>query len=166
MFFFNAIIVPLFWLVNPFQIVKKIKQCWHYGRTDLTQKEANELMEDYPYDIGKRYAQILETLWFTYLYSTLAPIGSFISLMGLIFYYWVDKLNLLRRASLSVFVQGDLVNFSLQLLDLTIVFWSAGILLFDYQLRATVTISGILMLLFSLTYFILPTNKILNYFNY
>lgn len=86
--------------------------------------------------------------------------------MGLIFYYWVDKLNLLRRASLSVFVQGDLVNFSLQLLDLTIVFWSAGILLFDYQLRTTVTISGILMLIFSLTYFILPTNKILNYFNY
>lgn len=56
MFFFNAIIVPLFWLINPFQIGKKLKQCWHYGRNDLTQKEANELMEDYPYDIGKRYA--------------------------------------------------------------------------------------------------------------
>lgn len=92
--------------------------------------------------------------------------GGFISLMGLIFYYWVDKLNLLRRASLSVFVQGAMVNFSLQLLDLTIVFWSFGILLFDYQLRDTVTISGIVMLVFSIGYFFLPSNSIIEYFNY
>lgn len=53
-------------------------------------------MEDYPYDIGKRYAEIIETLWFTYLYSTLIPIGAFISILGLGLYYWVDKYNLLR----------------------------------------------------------------------
>ena len=56
MFFFNATIVPLFWLINPFQLMKRFARYKNYGRKDLTQKQANELMEDYPYDIGKRYA--------------------------------------------------------------------------------------------------------------
>jgi hypothetical protein len=55
-------------------------------------------MEDYPYDMGKRYAEIIETMWFTFLYVTLIPIGAFLSLVGLWIYYWVDKYNLLRRS--------------------------------------------------------------------
>lgn len=31
----------------------------NYGREDMTQKEANQLMEDFPYDIGKRFAEII-----------------------------------------------------------------------------------------------------------
>ena len=56
MFFFNALFVPLFWLINPVQLVKICKRKLKYGRRDLTQKEANELMEDSEYMIGKRYA--------------------------------------------------------------------------------------------------------------
>ena len=55
-------------------------------------------MEDYPYDMGKRYAEIIETMWFTFLYVTLIPIGAFLSLVSLWMYYWVDKYNLLRRS--------------------------------------------------------------------
>lgn len=55
-------------------------------------------MEDYPYDMGKRYAETIETMWFTFLYVTLIPIGAFLSLLGLWMYYWVDKYNLLRRS--------------------------------------------------------------------
>ena len=53
MFIFNAVFVPFFWLVNPFQILKLIKKESSFGRKDLTQRQANKLMEDYPYDIGK-----------------------------------------------------------------------------------------------------------------
>ena len=55
-------------------------------------------MEDYPYDMGKRYAEVIETMWFTFLYASLIPIGSFLSFIGLAIYYWVDKYNLLRRS--------------------------------------------------------------------
>ena len=73
----------------------------NYGREDMTQKEANQLMEDFPYDIGKRFAEIIEIMWFTYLYSSLIPIGAPLSFIGFVIYYWLDKYNLLRRSSIS-----------------------------------------------------------------
>ena len=63
-------------------------------------------MEDSEYDIGKRYAEIIETMWFTYLYASLIPIGACISIVGLTLYYCIDKYNLLRRSTLSIEVQG------------------------------------------------------------
>lgn len=44
MFFLNALFVPLFWIVNPFQIIRVIKRNCFHGRRDLTQREANLLM--------------------------------------------------------------------------------------------------------------------------
>lgn len=45
MYFLNALFVPLFWVVNPFLIKKYIMRKLKLGRKDLTQREANELME-------------------------------------------------------------------------------------------------------------------------
>lgn len=59
-------------------------------------------MEDTPYEMGKRYAEVIETMWFTFLYSTSIPVGAFISMLGLMIYYWVDKYNLLRRSTVKV----------------------------------------------------------------
>lgn len=56
MFFLNALFVPLFWLINPFQLYKLLQRKLGYGKRELTQREANKLMEDSEYEIGKRYA--------------------------------------------------------------------------------------------------------------
>ena len=45
-------------------------------------------------------------MWFTYLYLSLIPIGTAITIVGLIIYYWVDKYNLLRRASVPSNIAG------------------------------------------------------------
>ena len=58
-------------------------------------------MEDFPYDMGKRYAEVLETMWFTFLFASLNPFGNFLTLIGLLIYYWVDKYNLLRRSKVE-----------------------------------------------------------------
>jgi hypothetical protein len=58
------------------------------------------LMESSHYDVGKRYAEIIEIMWFTFLYATLIPLSAFISLFGFILYYWVDKYTLLRKSTL------------------------------------------------------------------
>jgi hypothetical protein len=39
-------------------------------------------------------------LWFTFLYADLIPAGGILIMIGLMVYYWIDKYNLLRRASL------------------------------------------------------------------
>lgn len=97
-------------------------------------------MSDSNYKMGKRYAEIIKTMWFTFLYSTLIPFGAFISLVGLSIYYWVDKYNLLRRSSIIQNISGKLAIKCMKLLDMTIFFRSMGALLFDYQLRNEVNL--------------------------
>ena len=63
------------------------------------------------------------------------PIGSFFSVIGLVFYYWVDKYNLLRKSSLAHNISGDLAVLSLKLLDFTLILKPVGELIFDYLIR-------------------------------
>jgi hypothetical protein len=56
MFFINSFFIPIFWFVHPFRIVRIIKRKLKYGKRSMTQREANELMEDEHYDMGKRFA--------------------------------------------------------------------------------------------------------------
>lgn len=59
MFAMNAVFVPFFWLINPFRIARSIKQWWYKGKKNLTQYEANLLMEESAYDVGKRFAEVI-----------------------------------------------------------------------------------------------------------
>jgi hypothetical protein len=106
MFFMNALFVPFIWFINPWQITVLLKRHFNEGRKDLTQKEANKLMENVQYNMGKRYAEIIEIMWFTFLYSSLIPFGAFLSILGLCLYYWIDKYNLLRRSSVNSNIAG------------------------------------------------------------
>ena len=51
----NALFIPFFWLVNPFRIYKLIKRRLKKGSKNMTQYEANKLMEEDSYDLGKRF---------------------------------------------------------------------------------------------------------------
>jgi len=95
----NGFIAPFIWLINPWHIYKMVKKNYYYGSKLITQDEANKLMELTHYSIGKRYAEVIEGLWFTYLYSSVIPVGSFFNLFGLAMFYWIDKYNLLRKSS-------------------------------------------------------------------
>jgi hypothetical protein len=74
-------------------------------------------------------------MWFTFLYASLIPIGSFFSVLGLALYYWVDKYNLLRKSSLARNISGDMAVLSLKLLDFTLVLKPGGEIIFDYLIR-------------------------------
>lgn len=56
MFFMNSLFVPIIWAINPFQLFVLVRRHLNYGKKNLTQREANKLMEDFNYDVGKRYA--------------------------------------------------------------------------------------------------------------
>lgn len=131
MFFINAFFVPLIWLVNPWQIKQLVLRRFKRNKNYYTQAEANDIMSDAQYVMGKRYAEIVETMWFTFLYATLIPIGAFITFLGLCIYYWSDKINLLRRSSLSHNVSGSMAIVSLKLLDITLILRPIGTIIFD-----------------------------------
>lgn len=100
-------------------------------------------------------------MWFTFLYSTLIPIGAVITCVGLGIYYWVDKYNLLRRSSVSGNISGRLIQTSLSLLDLTLLLRPLGTLLFDAQLRDVYLPSTIVLLCVSVVYVLLPKDKLI-----
>lgn len=56
MFIFSSILVPLIWLIHPYQLAHKFQRWLYEGTEYVTQKEANHLMADYEYSVGKRYA--------------------------------------------------------------------------------------------------------------
>jgi hypothetical protein len=41
MFIVNALFVPLLWLINPLHLIRVLQRKMSYGKTDLTQGEAN-----------------------------------------------------------------------------------------------------------------------------
>lgn len=58
-------------------------------------------MEDFDYVQGKRYADIMKTMWFTFLYAPCIPLGNFFSILTLVAYYYIDKYNILRRSTVK-----------------------------------------------------------------
>ncbi len=45
MIILNSFMIPLIWLINPWTLVKRAKQCYYRSRNKLSQAEANEVME-------------------------------------------------------------------------------------------------------------------------
>ena len=56
MFVVSAVLVPIIWLVHPYQLCHRYKRWKYQNSEEVTQKKANFLMADYEYSIGKRYA--------------------------------------------------------------------------------------------------------------
>lgn len=104
-------------------------------------------------------------LWFTYLYSTLIPIGVIITAFGLIFYYWVDKYNLLRRSAVNGQVSGNIINTSISLLDFTLILRPIGSIIFDTQIRDSYKVSTIVMIIVGFVYLLLPKDKLIELLN-
>ena len=105
----------------------------------------------------------MKTMWFTIFYSYLIPVASIVSLVGILFYYFIDKHNLLRKCSLKQTMSSTISNRMMKLLDFTLLFLIVGDILFDIQLRNHVAVSSIVMFVVALIYLVLPLDIILDY---
>lgn len=85
--------------------------------------------------------------------------------IGLGLYYWTSKYNLLRRSSLRHNISGEMALSCLKLLDLTLLMKPVGEIIFDYSIRDRCSVSSIVMVCVSIIYFLLPMNKVLEFFH-
>jgi len=76
--------------------------------------------------MGKRYADIMKTMWFTFMYSPAIPIAPLYSLLGLIIYYWADKYNALNRRHISEGVGKELSIQMIELLEVILILHAFG----------------------------------------
>jgi hypothetical protein len=95
-------------------------------------------------------------MWFTFLYAKLIPFGSFLVLIGLVLYYWIDKYNFLRRSSLKEAISGKMSILAMKALDATLFLVYAGEALFDYLLHNNVDIAAIAFAVLGVIYLLLP----------
>ena len=96
-------------------------------------------------------------MWFTYLYSSLVPLGSMLIAVGIFLYYWVDRYNLLKRSIIKSHISGELVFLAMKLLDFTLFLKAIGELFFDERIRDGFQVESIPMITISLVYLILPS---------
>jgi hypothetical protein len=93
----------------------------------------------------------------------MVPLGAFITIIGLSFYYWVDKYNLLRRSSLSHNISGEMAMVSLKLLDFTLIMKPLGEIIFDAGIRDHVQVESIVLTAVAVVYVCLPMDTLLEW---
>jgi hypothetical protein len=105
-------------------------------------------------------------VWFTYFYSSLIPGGAVLMLVGFMFFYWIDKVVVLRRSSINPSVNASLSVNSMKLIEFSLVLRCAGEVFFDVQLRESGTSwQSVVCLCIGIIYVFAPTDDLINFFH-
>lgn len=89
--------INLIGISNIIRILRLKFEKWRGKKSKMTQKEANKLSEGEQFDKPFLYAITMVTFYITCFYAPLIPMLPIISLLGLIYKYYVDRYLLLRR---------------------------------------------------------------------
>ena len=118
-------------------------------------------MEMPDYSQAKRYGDIMKTMWFTFFYGDIIPIGIIFSIMGLSLYYFIDKYNVLRRRTIKESLSKHLSLTMIQMLELIILFSGIGNLIVSIVLFGEINWQDITIIIISIIYiFFLPMEQI------
>ena len=98
-FLFNSFVTPIMWTINLKCVYKKFKQCIIEQKEKISynQKELNELYEFQSMNVAAKYSYLLKTLLISFIFAPIFPLGFCISLIGLIFGYWLEKFNFSKK---------------------------------------------------------------------
>ena len=94
-FLVNAFVTTIMWTVNVGCVLKLFRQCLieRKDKINYNQKELNELYELQSINIAAKYSYLVKTVLMSFFFASIFPLGFFISLIGLIFAYWLEKYN-------------------------------------------------------------------------
>ena len=100
-------------------------------------------------------------MWLTFLYAELIPLGSFLSLFGLLFYYWVDKHNFVNSCTRKPGISGKMTLLAVKSIDATLFMVPGGAFLFDLILRDNFNVLSLILMILGIIYLFLPMSKII-----
>ena len=93
-FLSNSFLTPIMWTMNFEYFFKKFKICLVENKCEhYTQKELNNLYELLDMEIATKYSYITKTLLMSFLYMPIFPLSIFMSFLGFIFGYFIEKFN-------------------------------------------------------------------------
>lgn len=113
-------------------------------------------MEKVEYTQGKRYADIMKTMWFTFFYAPAIPLGLVFSLLNLIYYYWIDMYNVMKRRTIKETLSAHVSIEMIENLEMTIILYAIGNITFSWLLFENVDPLGWVQLGVAIVYAVLP----------
>ena len=123
-FLVNAFVTPIMWTINFNFGLKKIRQCLieKKDKINYNQKELNEIYLLQSMNIALKYSYIVKTLLMSFIYIPIFPLGLGISLLGLIFGYWLEKFNFSKMYSKSKQLDKQIAEVYMKFF--IIIFWA------------------------------------------
>jgi len=73
-----------------------------------------------------RYADIINTMWLTFLYAPLIPIVLPMSMINIILYYWIEKYTIMRRSTAKDILSKNISQEMIEHIELIIIFYTIG----------------------------------------
>ena len=162
MFLSNSFVTPIMWTLNFKYFLKKIIQFIFERKKNhyCTQRELNNLYELPDMKISYKYSYLAKTLLMSFLYIPIFPLGIFISLLGFILGYFLEKYNFVKMYKRPEMLNSNLCEFYSNYFVLNFFMLGLGNYLFtsdnndnDFWSLFIINLFGILM--------IIPYNQIL-----
>ena len=98
MFLSNSFLIPITWTINFDFILKKLRMYIITKKNKrLPQNELNKLYELLDMDIASKYSYITRTLFMSFFYLPIFPLGIPICFLGFIFSYFLEKYNFIKK---------------------------------------------------------------------
>jgi hypothetical protein len=76
----------------------------------------------------------MKTMWFTFFYAPCIPLGNLFSIISLIFYYHIDKYNILRRRTIKESLSKEVSIEMIEMLEFIVILYAVGNITFSYHL--------------------------------
>lgn len=119
-------------------------------------------MEMPDYSQAKRYGDIMKTMWFTFFYGDIIPVGIIFSIIGLSIYYYIDKFNVLRRRTIKESLSKHLSLEMIEMLELIIIFTGIGNVVVSSILFGEIKWQDTIIIVIGMVYLVLPMEDISN----
>ena len=100
-------------LSYPQHIFKKIIELKKTPQNSLTQTEANEFASRPCFPLPQSFATILSTLSFSLMCIDAIPLNAIIAPIAILASFWINKLNLSKRSSISPLKMSKLYAYSI-----------------------------------------------------
>ena len=93
-----------------------------------TQKQANKIYEGFDFSFDERLSKYCKTLLICLFITSLFPLAPLITIVYLLFFYWLDKLFLIRLSKVPNFCTSQIGHSMLRFFDLALVVYTVDTL--------------------------------------
>lgn len=145
----SGVIEMILNLMQVQNLFKSLKLCCLYRNEEvnLFQIQLNKKLEDPEFPFADKYAYYIVQVYFVSFFTYIIPVATPILVLIFCVQYWIDKFNLFRRYSDPFDLNFNLTHSSLKMLEVSLVIYSVGNLIWAPYIHSDVSLRGLITIL-------------------